>query len=104
MGAEIIMGPFAWFKWQALFVEWPVFLEGFVMTIALSILALLLSLVLGILFGVLGTAQYRPLRWLNRVYVEFIQNTPLVIRFSFYIMRCLIGASCCRSSQSASWV
>lgn len=83
MGAEIIMGPFAWFKWQALFAEWPIFLEGFAMTILLSVLALILSLTLGIFFGVLGTAQYRPLRWLNRVYVEFIQNTPLVIQIFF---------------------
>ncbi len=76
-------GPFAGFKWLAVFRDWSVFAEGFVMTIALSVLALALALLLGVLFGVLGTAQWKPFRWLNRVYVEFIQNTPLVIQVFF---------------------
>ncbi|GBG58244.1 glutamine ABC transporter permease [Sporomusaceae bacterium FL31] len=76
-------GPFAGFKWLAVFRDWSVFAEGFVMTIALSVLALALALLLGILFGVLGTAQWKPFRWINRVYVEFIQNTPLVIQVFF---------------------
>ncbi|MEN6567294.1 MAG: amino acid ABC transporter permease [Veillonellales bacterium] len=77
-------GPFAWFKWEALFRDWSVFAEGFVGTILLSLLGLALALALGILFGVLGTAQNRLLRAINRVYVEFIQNTPLVIQIFFY--------------------
>lgn len=76
-------GPFAGFKWLAVFRDWSVFAEGFVMTIALSVVALALALLLGILFGVLGTAQWKPFRWINRVYVEFIQNTPLVIQVFF---------------------
>jgi putative glutamine transport system permease protein len=78
-----VPGPFAGFKWLAVFRDWSVFAEGFVMTIALSVLALALALLLGVLFGVLGTAQWKPFRWLNRVYVEFIQNTPLVIQVFF---------------------
>jgi len=78
-----VTGPFAWFKWQAVFRDWPVFAEGFGMTIALSVLALALALVLGILFGVLGTSHWKPFRYLNRIYVEFIQNTPLVIQVFF---------------------
>lgn len=76
-------GPFAWFKWQALFRDWSVFGEGFIGTILLSLLGLALALALGILFGVLGTAQNKPFRVINRVYVEFIQNTPLVIQIFF---------------------
>jgi len=78
-----VTGPFAGFKWLAVFRDWSVFAEGFVMTIALSVVALALALLLGILFGVLGTAQWKPFRWINRVYVEFIQNTPLVIQVFF---------------------
>ncbi|MEN6412006.1 MAG: amino acid ABC transporter permease [Veillonellales bacterium] len=84
MGSQIVNGPFAWFKWEALFRDWSVFAEGFVGTILLSLLGLALALALGILFGVLGTAQNRLLRAINRVYVEFIQNTPLVIQIFFY--------------------
>lgn len=76
-------GPFALFKWQAVLRDWQVFAEGFGMTILVSALALVLALVLGILFGMMGTAQTKPLRYLNRIYVEFIQNTPLVIQIFF---------------------
>lgn len=76
-------GPFALFKWQAVFQDWDVFAEGFCMTLLVSVLALALALVLGILFGMMGTAQLKPLRYINRVYVEFIQNTPLVIQIFF---------------------
>jgi putative glutamine transport system permease protein len=78
-----VPGPFAWFKWQALFREWPVFAEGVAVTILLSFLALSLALALGVFFGILGTSQNRVLRAINRVYVEFIQNTPLVIQIFF---------------------
>nr|WP_218039546.1 amino acid ABC transporter permease [Dendrosporobacter quercicolus] len=68
---------------MAVFRDWSVFAEGFVMTIAISVLALALALLLGILFGVLGTAKWKPFRLLNRIYVEAIQNTPLVIQVFF---------------------
>jgi putative glutamine transport system permease protein len=76
-------GPFAWFKWQALFSDWRVFAEGFAETVIISALALLLALTIGILFGVLGVAKFAPARVANRVYVEFLQNTPLVIQIFF---------------------
>lgn len=83
MGYQIVSGVFAWFKWQALFRDWPVFAEGFLFTILLSALALCLALTLGILFGMMGTAHSKTLRTINRVYVECIQNTPLVIQIFF---------------------
>lgn len=76
-------GPFASFKWQALFLDWQVFGEGFLTTLAVATLGLSLALFLGIIFGMLGTSPNRHFRWLNRVYVEFIQNTPLVIQVIF---------------------
>ncbi|MFZ5642915.1 MAG: amino acid ABC transporter permease [Bacillota bacterium] len=76
-------GPFAWFKWVALFEDWQIFATGFLNTILLSLLGLALALALGVVFGVLGTAQWRITRIINRVYVEFIQNTPLVIQVFF---------------------
>jgi putative glutamine transport system permease protein len=76
-------GPFAWFKWQALFRNWSVFAEGFATTIGLSLLALASALVLGLLFGTFGASQSAGLRRVSRVYVSFIQNTPLVIQVFF---------------------
>jgi putative glutamine transport system permease protein len=76
-------GPFAWFKWQALFRNWTVFGEGFVTTIELSLLALALAMALGLLFGMFGASKSPVLRTINRGYVSFIQNTPLVIQVFF---------------------
>ncbi len=76
-------GPFALFKWQALFNEWNVFAEGFAITAMVALLALSLAIILGIIFGVLGASEVRGARIFSRVYVEFFQNTPLVIQIFF---------------------
>lgn len=76
-------GPFAGFKWLALFQDWQVFAEGFLTTLIIAVLGLILALALGILFGILGAAPGRIFRTINRIYVEFIQNTPLVIQVIF---------------------
>jgi len=76
-------GPFAWFKWQALFSEWRVFAEGFANTALISVLALGLALLLGVLFGALASTKGKLPQFISRVYVEFIQNTPLVIQIFF---------------------
>ncbi len=74
---------FAGFKWVALFKDWRIFAEGFLNTIELSILALALALVLGVIFGVLGSSYLKVFVIINRGYVEFFQNTPLVIQVFF---------------------
>lgn len=76
-------GPFAWFKWQALFRNWPLLGEGFAKTILLSLLALATALVLGLFLGMFGASKSPGLRGISRVYVSFIQNTPLVIQVFF---------------------
>lgn len=60
-----------------------VFGEGFAHTILVSAFALLLALALGVAFGVLGSSKYKPFQTITRVYVEIIQNTPLVIQVFF---------------------
>ncbi|MCB8817014.1 amino acid ABC transporter permease [Desulfosporosinus shakirovi] len=78
-----MVGPFAWFKWEALFRDWTVFAEGLKTTIMVAVLSLALALILGIVFGVLGTSQWKLAKLVSRIYVEFIQNTPLVIQVYF---------------------
>lgn len=80
---DLTNGPLAWWRWQALFKEWPLFLEGFLQTLQVALLALLLSLLVGTCFSLLSTAKFRGFRWLARIYVEFFQNTPLVIQVFF---------------------
>lgn len=78
-----MQGPFAWFKWQALFSDWRVFAEGLANTGLISVLALGLALLLGVLFGALGSSNWKLPRAITRIYVEAIQNTPLVIQIFF---------------------
>ncbi len=77
-------GPFALFRWEKLFESWDQFAYGFLRTLEVSLLALLLALAIGIVFGVLSTTKSRIVRGLVRAYVEFFQNTPLLIQIFFY--------------------
>lgn len=82
------MNRFAAYKWQALFAEWRLLLDGLGRTASTAVLALLLSLALGVLFGILATSPWRSGRSVNRLYVSLIQNTPLVTQvfFLFYAL------------------
>jgi putative glutamine transport system permease protein len=76
-------GPFAWFKWEALFKDWTIFRDGFLTTLTVSLLGLALALALGVFFGILSASKIKVLEVISRVYVEFIQNTPLLIQVLF---------------------
>lgn len=73
--------PYALHRWEALFKDWKLFADAFIYTIFLSIGALIFAMLLGILFGSLSTIKNKPLNILSRIYVEFFQNTPLLIQF-----------------------
>ena len=76
-------GLFSANAWQTVWTYRATFLHGLGNTVELAIVALLLSLVLGMLFGLLSTSGKKPLAALARVYVEFIQNTPLLLQMCF---------------------
>lgn len=76
-------GPFEAFKWQALLQDWTIFRDGFFKTLMVSVLALVVALALGVIFGVLSSSKVKILEVISRIYVEFIQNTPLVIQVFF---------------------
>lgn len=76
-------GPFALWRWIKLFGQWESFGEGFLRTLEVSILALCLALMLGIIFGLMSTSNKAVLKSIARIYVEFFQNTPLVIQIFF---------------------
>lgn len=80
----MIKGLFEVKRWNALFRVSDDYLAGFTMTLKVALAGLLLALILGIIFGMLSTSKVKPLKLLARVYVEFFQNTPLVIQVFFY--------------------
>lgn len=76
-------GPFALFKWQALFSDWRVFAAGFGYTLLVAVCALVLAMILGAIAGIASSSQSKVLKGIARVYVEFFQNTPLLVQVFF---------------------
>lgn len=74
-------GPFALYRWEALFKDWKLFGDAFLYTILLAIGSLIVAMLLGIFFGSLSAMQNKFLNVISRIYVEFFQNTPLLIQF-----------------------
>ncbi len=67
--------------WTSFFKDFDRFAWGFLFTILISIGALATALILGMVFGAMSTSKSKILRAITRVYVEFYQNTPLLVQF-----------------------
>lgn len=73
-------GPFSIPRWEAVFAHFGVLWQGVLITLLVASLGLVLALVLGIVIGVMSASHWRVPRGFARVYVEFFQNTPLLIQ------------------------
>lgn len=73
-------------SWAALFRDYWVFLNGLLATLEMAMVGFIIALVLGILFSLFASSGKKPLMLANRIYVEFFQNTPLMLQalFLFY--------------------
>ena len=62
--------------------------DGFLMTLAISALAIVLGTVLGVFVGLALVYAWMPVRFLVRAYVDFIRGTPVfvLVLASFYIL------------------
>ncbi|MFV0504533.1 MAG: amino acid ABC transporter permease [Lachnospirales bacterium] len=69
--------------WKTLWRYNSTFFLGLENTLLTAIFALFLSLFLGIIFGLMATSNKKSLKILTRIYVEFIQNTPLILQLCF---------------------
>lgn len=75
-----IFSPEAWAK---VWTFRDTFILGFGNTLQTAVFALVLALVLGIVFGLAATSGKKVLEWIARVYVEIIQNTPILLQMCF---------------------
>ena len=73
-------------SWTAYFQDFGQFFNGFLFTLALAIGSFILAMVLGIFFGAMSTSKRPILRILARIFVEFYQNTPLLVQFVIVFM------------------
>lgn len=76
-------GLFSADAWSKIWTYRGTFLLGLENTAATALFALVLALALGILFGLFATSGKRPLAFVARVYVEVIQNTPVLLQMCF---------------------
>lgn len=76
-------GLFSAEAWNKIWVYRGTFFLGLKNTAMTALFALMLALVIGILFGLLATSGKKPLAVIARVYVEVIQNTPVLLQMCF---------------------
>ncbi len=77
-------GPFSQQNWQTWFSDWTFFADGFLLTIYISLLALMFTLIIGVIAGILLCGNNRIILSFLKGYMSFFQNTPLVIQIFIY--------------------
>ena len=76
-------GIFSERAWNKVWLYRAGFLKGLGTTAETALFGLILALVLGILFGLMATSNKKVLRGISRGYVEFFQNTPVLLQLCF---------------------
>lgn len=76
-------GIFSARAWNKVWTYRGTFALGFLNTIKTSVLGILLALILGLIFGLMATSEKKILKAIARVYVEVIQNTPVLLQCCF---------------------
>jgi putative glutamine transport system permease protein len=76
-------GLFSIEAWEKVWIFRETFILGLYNTTRMAFFALFLSLILGIIFGLLATSEIKVFVGISRVYVELIQNTPLILQLCF---------------------
>jgi His/Glu/Gln/Arg/opine family amino acid ABC transporter permease subunit len=66
-----------------LWAQWPALLDGMLMTLKVSLLAIACSLLIGVLGGALRVLKVPLLAQLVVAYVELIRNTPILVQLFF---------------------
>ncbi len=83
---------FAW-GWEAVYAYRQKFMNGWLMTVAISAASLFLSLLIGIVIAEAQRLSFLPLRYLARFYMEIIRGTPLLVQILifFYVVADAFG-------------
>lgn len=78
----LVPGTFTFEAWNSRWAIW----RGLSTTLSSSIITIIIATVLGILMGVALAYGWRPLRFLARLYVDFMRGIPILvlILFTYY--------------------
>ena len=69
--------------WATVWQYRATFLNGLMNTLGSAVVGLLIAMVIGFALGLMATGSRKALRVIARVYVEFFQNTPLILQVCF---------------------
>jgi His/Glu/Gln/Arg/opine family amino acid ABC transporter permease subunit len=80
------------FDWGAIWYAVPYMLQGTVVTLEISVLAMLLATVVGVIFGLISASELGILKAVIRAYVYFVRGTPALVQiFLIYFALPRIG-------------
>lgn len=67
------------FQWSLVWNSVPTLLEGALLTLQLTSIAVFFGIILGTIFGIMRLSK-TPLRYLAAAYIDFIRGTPLLVQ------------------------
>ncbi len=76
-------GLFSANAWSIVWTFRETFIIGLKNTLLTAFVALLLALALGVIFGLVSTSGNKALKPFARIYIEVIQNTPVILQMCF---------------------
>ncbi len=65
------------------FLTSPAFLNGALVTVALTVLSMLLGILGGLVLAGMGSARFAPVRWVARAYIWLFRGTPVLLQLIF---------------------
>lgn len=71
------------FDWAYLSTQWPALIDGFWLTVKVSLLGIFFSAIIGIVGAAIRQLKIRPLVPIIVCYVELIRNTPILVQLFF---------------------
>jgi polar amino acid transport system permease protein len=83
---------YGWY-WEAIWQYRQKFVQGWLMTVAISAASLLLSLIIGLLAALARRSAFLPVRYSAVLYVEIVRGTPLLVQILilFYVVANAFG-------------
>ena len=69
--------------WATVWQYRATFLNGLFNTLESAVVGLAIAMVIGFALGLMAAGSRRALRVIARIYVEFFQNTPLILQVCF---------------------
>lgn len=80
-------------NWQGVWEHRRMFVQGWLVTVALSVASLVVSTLVGIVAAVMLRSRYSLVEATARIYVELIRGTPLLVQLliGFYVVATAVG-------------